>query len=93
MVHARLIGETFGLAVAEFSTKNKPIITCHCGDIEHIKILGEKAIQYNSKEQLLDIFKNIKTIIKSRTDWNAYKLYSPEYVIGLFKELIFDKYF
>jgi hypothetical protein len=27
MIHARNIGETFGLAIAEFSVKNKPIIT------------------------------------------------------------------
>ena len=27
MIHARYDGETFGLAVAEFSSANKPIIT------------------------------------------------------------------
>lgn len=27
MIHARSDGETFGLAVAEFSVKNKPVIT------------------------------------------------------------------
>ena len=26
MIHARAMGETFGLAVAEFSKKNKPVI-------------------------------------------------------------------
>lgn len=91
MIHARKIGETFGLSIAEFSIKNKPIITCHCGDLEHIRILGDKAIVYNSIEQLTDIFKNIKTIINSRDDWNAYKLFSPDYVMNLFKTLIFDK--
>lgn len=91
MIHSRLMGETFGLSIAEFSIKNKPVITCPCGDLEHIAILGEKAVQYNSKEQLLDIFKDIKTIIHSRTDWNAYRLYSPDYVMSLFKELMFDK--
>ena len=40
----------------EFSSKNKPIITGPCGDIEHIKILGNKAIIYKNKEQLLNIF-------------------------------------
>ena len=89
MLHARQMGETFGLSIAEFSIKNKPIITCKCGDLEHIKILGEKAIHYNSKENLLDIFKNIKTIINSRQDWNCYKLYNPSYVMNLFEEIIF----
>jgi len=84
MIHARLMGETFGLSIAEFSIKNKPIITCLCGDLEHIHILGEKAIIYKSKEDLIDIFNNIKKIINLRTDWNAYRLYSPEYVMSLF---------
>jgi hypothetical protein len=90
MIHARQMGETFGLSIAEFSTKNKPIITCNCGDLEHIKILGDKAIIYNSKEELINIFKNIKLIINSQSEWNAYKLYSPEYVMNLFKINIFN---
>ena len=76
MIHAREMGETFGLSIAEFSIKNKPIITCVCGDLEHIKILGDKAIIYNSPKELISIFKNIKSIIHSRTDWNAYKMYT-----------------
>ena len=91
MIHARFMGETFGLSIAEFSSKNKPIITCYCGDLEHIKILGDKAIIYNSKELLINIFKNIKNILESREDWNAYKLYTPEYVMNLFKTYIFEK--
>lgn len=91
MIHARDMGETFGLSIAEFSSKNKPIITCNCGDLEHINILGDKAIIYNSKDELINIFENIKNIINTRSDWNAYKLYSPEYVMRLFKTYIFDK--
>ena len=89
MIHARSDGETFGLSIAEFSIKNKPIITCPCGDLEHIKILGTLALKYKTKEELIDIFKNIKTTINSRTDWNAYRMYSPEYVMNMFKN-IFD---
>jgi len=91
MIHARDMGETFGLSLAEFSIKNKPVITCNCGDLEHIKILGDKAIIYNSSEQLINIFRNIKNIINSRDDWNAYRLFSPDYVMNLFKLFIFDK--
>ena len=92
MIHARDMGETFGLSIAEFSIKNKPVITCPCGDLEHIKILGDKALTYTSKESLIHIFTNIKDIIKSRYDWNAYTLYSPEYVMSLFKNIIFNNY-
>jgi hypothetical protein len=90
MIHARAMGETFGLAVAEFSKKNKPVITCYCGDLEHIKILGNRAIIYRNEAELLNIFKNIKSIIMSRSDWNAYELYSPEYVMSLFQKYIFE---
>jgi hypothetical protein len=91
MIHARGMGETFGLSIAEFSIKNKPVITCNCGDLEHIRILGDKAVIYSSSEQLMDIFKNIKTVIHSRDDWNAYRLYTPTYVMNLFKTIVFEK--
>jgi len=90
MIHSRFMGETFGLSIAEFSIKNKPIITCPCGDLEHLKILGDKAILYTSKEQLINIFTNIKLIINSRNYWNAYHYYTPQNIMNLFKEIIFD---
>jgi hypothetical protein len=91
MIHARAEGETFGLSIAEFSSKNKPVITCPSGDLEHIRILGDKALLYRSKDELLKIFNNIKNIIKNNDDWNAYKQYTPENVMRLFNELIFSK--
>ena len=90
MLHARGHGETFGLSVAEFSVRNKPIITCKCGDLEHIKLLGDKAILYDSTESLVDIFKNLRTTIQTHTDWNCYRDYSPQNVMNMFKTLIFD---
>jgi hypothetical protein len=87
MIHARWEGETFGLSIAEFSINNKPIITCPSGDLEHIKILGEKSILYRSKEELLNIFNNITTLIKSRNDWNAYRHYSPSNIMKLFNNI------
>jgi len=87
MIHARIEGETFGLSIGEFSIKNKPIITCDCGDLEHIKILNDKAIIYDSKESLLDIFKNIKKIIITNNNWNAYNDYNPEKIMKLFSNI------
>jgi len=91
MIHARGEGEIFPLSIAEFSIKNKPIITCPIGDLGHIEILGEKAVLYKSKDELLHIFNNIKNIIKNKDDWNAYRQYTPENVMRLFNELIFSK--
>lgn len=84
MLHVSELGETFGLCVAEFSSKNRPIITCNCGATEHIRILNDRAIIYNNKEELDNILANIREIIWSRTDWNAYEDYSPEKVMKLF---------
>ena len=40
MLHARLEGETFGLAVAEFSQSDKPVFVCSCAESRtHIRIL------------------------------------------------------
>ena len=90
MIHGRNMGETFGLSIAEFSVKNKPVITCPCGDLEHYKILGEKGIFYRSKEDLLEILRNVGEIIGGREDWNAYRYYTGENVMRLFDELIFS---
>lgn len=87
MIHARTMGETFGLAVAEFSLKNKPVITSLMGDLEHINILKEKAIVYSDKNSLINIFRNIKTIKGTREDWNAYKDYNPAKIMSKFNKI------
>jgi hypothetical protein len=85
MIHGRSDGETFGLAVGEFSSKNKPVITTKCGDLAHIHLLGEKCIIYN-KDCLLDILLNFNPLTEKNKNWNAYETYSPENVITIFKE-------
>lgn len=91
MIHARQMGEIFPMSIAEFSIKNKPVLTCPVGDVGQIEILGEKAVVYTSKDELLHLFKNIRPILASRTDWNAHAMYTPEYVMNLFKTLVFEK--
>jgi len=90
MIHARSDGETFGLSIAEFSIKNKPIITCPCGDLEHILLLGDKALTYKDKDSLINIFNNIKQLINKYDDWNCYKEFTPEKVMNLFNNIVFD---
>jgi hypothetical protein len=91
MIHARIEGETFGLSIAEFSIRNKPVITCQVGDMEHINILGDKAIIYMSKDNLMDVFNNIKYIIRGGTKWNAYSYYTPANIMEMFDVFIFNK--
>jgi GR25 family glycosyltransferase involved in LPS biosynthesis/tetratricopeptide (TPR) repeat protein len=91
MIHARSDGETFGLAVGEFSSCGKPVITCKSHiDNAHIDILGEKAIIFNTEESLVEIFKNIKYIINSRSDWNAFGDYTPENVMTKFFKVFIE---
>ena len=87
MLWGRSDGETFGLSIAEFSIKNKPVIATliEDGDNAHHHLLGEYGIWYN-KDTLKDILVNFKKY-NTRTDWNAYKEYSPEKVMSIFKNV------
>ena len=56
-LHARKQGESFGIAIGEFSIKNKPILTWGGSDENsHLDILGDKALIYNNTDDLIDIF-------------------------------------
>jgi hypothetical protein len=90
MLHARSDGETFGLSIAEFSIKNKPVVTTHSSipnSDAHIDALGERAVIYRNKAELLSIFENIRQIAAARDDWNAYAEYTPESVMRQFMEV------
>ena len=87
MIWARSEGETFGLAIAEFSTKNKPVIATKVGDISYIKLLGDKGIWYNNESTLYNILTTFNKEDASKCDWNAYKEYTPEKVMKIFTPL------
>ena len=92
MLHARNDGETFGLAVAEFSVANKPIITYgNSKDNEHLRILKDKAIIYNDENQLFDILKNIEINLYKNENLNCYKNYEPSIIIKKFDEICLQK--
>jgi len=87
MIHARERGETFGLAIAEFSTKNKPVITCYnAPERNHIETLGERGIYYKDYESLYTILINIKHS-DLEGDWNCYREFTPEAVIYKFNDI------
>jgi hypothetical protein len=90
MIHARSMGETFGLAVAEFSVMNKPVITGACGDLEHINILKNNGLVYDSDERLMLIFRNIRHILTISSNWNSYTSYTPGNIMRMFDRLIFN---
>jgi hypothetical protein len=55
-----------------------------------LKILGNRALCYTNKEELVDIFKNIKGLIKKTSDWNCYTYYTPKNIMRIFDEQIFS---
>lgn len=91
MIHARNMGETFGMACAEFSVHNKPVFTCaNRGSQEHTRILGFNAVPYYGFHDLVQKLHLARNITRTRQDWNAYRDYSPEKVMNLFDQLIFS---
>ena len=88
MIHARERGETFGLAIAEFSTKNKPIITYSLSpERNHIEILKDKGIYYSTYEELFNILSNIQHSDIINQEWNCYQDFTPEKIIQQFNQI------
>lgn len=86
MIWARSDGETFGLAIAEFSTLNKPVIAMNCGYRAHVNILENKAFWYSNSKSLTKIIENFDPSVEKYKDWNAYRDYAPEKVIKIFND-------
>lgn len=101
MIHCRLDGEIFSQSIAEFSIRNKPIVTWtglinwnnqivkQPGyDTGHHTVLKENGIYFHGPEDLEQILTGINhSFVKSR-DWNVYKdHYSPERVMKQFENV------
>lgn len=80
MLHARQMGETFGLSVAEFAISNKPVMTWSgmwqgskqtVYDTAHIDHLKGKAIIYNDGVDLLDTVMNLDTNYLRNNNWDT----------------------
>lgn len=70
-LHARKQGESFGIAIGEFSIKNKPVITwAYSDEKSHLEILGDCAIVYKNKNDLFDILENFRPDAKK--NWDCY---------------------
>lgn len=87
MIHARTRGETFGLAIAEFSILNKPVIT-FSGSPEraHLEMLRDNCFQYSNFESLFSILKNLNKYkkISSNKYYESYSKFNAETVMELF---------
>lgn len=92
MIHARSDGETFGLSIAEFAVKDKPII-CQgfAQDWAHIMMLKDTGIYYHTEKQLYQILKDFERVIEEKRkevgsfNKNYLKYADPSYVMDRFK--------
>lgn len=89
MIHARAAGETFGLAIAEFSSRNKPVITYNQSpQSAHLDLLGSKAITYSDAVQLRHILHYFDRDFARGADWDAVgSKFSPGVVMNKFQEV------
>jgi hypothetical protein len=94
MIHARYDGEIFSQAVAEFSVRNKPVITWKPDvipshyDTGHIWILGDNAFYYRDRGELINILTSISKNDFIEKDWDVYKdKYSAENVMRDFDRI------
>jgi hypothetical protein len=89
MLWARSGGETFGLSIGEFSSKNKPVLCCKVGAQAHVHLLGDKGIYYD-KNTLSDLLVSFNREESQKKDWNAYKEYTPEKVMNIFNNVFIE---
>lgn len=94
MIHARADGETFGMSIAEFAVKNKPVITQGIAtDWAHLQMLGDTGIYYHSEKQLYCILREFEKVVEEKRkevhsfSKNYLKYADPEYIMGKFKSI------
>ena len=91
MLHARSLGESFGISCAEFAIKNKFIFTYgFCKHRAHFDLCKNYITPYFSKEDLISKLKNFKSEKKFKSN-NLQKKLSGENTIKLFKKVFLNK--
>ncbi|QBJ86873.1 glycosyltransferase family 1 protein [Chryseobacterium gleum] len=86
-LHARTQGESFGMAIGEFSIKNKPVITWSGSDEKsHLEILGDKGILYKDKEDIMQILNSFTP--DNSKNWDCYsEQFNPRVVMEKFQNV------
>lgn len=94
MLHGRSLGESFGIACAEFAIKNKPIFTYKFSrDRAHIDLLKKKIIFYSSENDLFNLINTFnKNNYKNLNSANLYKNFTPKKVMNNFRKFCNKNY-
>lgn len=87
MLHARMRGETFGIAVGEFDICDKPVITYgQSPELAHIDNLNGSFYAYHDERSLVEAL----AIPIITYPAGGYKVFTPENVMLKFKEVFLD---
>ncbi len=84
MIHARERGETFGIAVGEFSICGKTVLTY--GQSREWAHIEARSCLYTNEEELIDFLVNLPR----STFPSKYLEYTPENIMKQFKEQFLD---
>ncbi|SHG40098.1 hypothetical protein [Chryseobacterium sp. OV279] len=85
LLHARERGETFGITVAEFAIKGKPVVAfADPPEKAHISHLGNQAYYYRNEKELRDILLDADL---SRSAEELFRKFLPHPVMDTFKEV------
>lgn len=88
MLHARSIGETFGVSCGEFSVRNKPVIAFkYVNDCHHIDVLKNSIVLYDGEESLRRILTRYHDWFDKNKDYRQYSKFSPEKVMEKFQKV------
>lgn len=93
MIPARQVGETFGLAVGEFSASNKPVMTwsglgSQEYDVAHVDHLLGNSYVYHGYKDLMFLLKGLDVNYIRGKNWDCFtEKFSPKSVITQYKNI------
>ncbi|MBI5170479.1 MAG: hypothetical protein HZA61_13410 [Candidatus Eisenbacteria bacterium] len=92
MLHAREVGETFGLSVAEFSAAGRPVLTWSKSvERAHLRHLeGLEHHRYDDHAQVLELLLRLPRRAPDPAAVEAWKRFSPEAVMPRFARVFLD---
>lgn len=89
MLHARSMGESFGISIAESLSLNIPVASCIIGhDKNHHSLLNSTGLLYQDSDELMSVYSKIKSGFYKSIDLRSnVLLFTPEKVSEKFKEV------
>lgn len=88
LLHARQRGETFGITIAEFALKGKPVIAfADPPEKAHISHLQDQAYYYHDSKELQDIILDAELNLSAK---ELYEKFLPHPVMDTFKKVFID---